>query len=181
MEAFPQLLVPAACILHAKTPGVRNQWRASSSVWEARTRAREGGIRETMTLPHPKWLVQQWALCHGAHWGENVHCRTQMPKWRRKRVLPQLHLAFWQAFHTLWLMLPACICSLIVSLVTYELSFTHLDHTLLGTWLNVPLLCLFSSCWEPFQRNQYQEKNVSCGSKTKRKKEKRKFSILDHQ
>lgn len=128
-------------------------------------------------------ILSDWCssgpFCHGAHWGENVHCRTQMPKWRRKRVLPQLHLAFWQAFHTPWLMLPACICSLIVSLVTYELSFTHLDHTLLGTWLNVPLLCLFSRCWEPFQRNQYQKKKKMSAVAVKQK-EKRKFFILDH-
>lgn len=135
---------------------------------EPRTWAREGAMREAICLPRPKWPVLQWTLCPGTRKGKNVNCRAQMPKWRRNRVLPAATSGFLASFPLCRADSP-CTCCLTVSLVTDELNFTHFDHTLLRTWINVPPLHRFSRRCKPFHRNQYQN-TFSCRSLKKKKK-----------
>ena len=137
--------------------------------------ARKGGDRGSNSLPHPEHqpMIDPG---HGVHWGENIHCRSQMPKWGRNIALPAAASGFLAR-------LPhgdtdsLCVCSLIVSLGTCEPSFTHFDHAVLGTWINVPLFWLFLF----LAMNRSKEINIKKLSAVRvKKKRKEKFSSLDH-
>lgn len=165
MEAFPQLLSPSS--LHVTREDTRGEksMKGLFSWEEGYEQEREKSEEPFLFLILSGWCSHR--PCARATLGKNVHCRTQMPKRGRNRALPAAAPGFLASFPHCAADSP-CICSLIVSLVTCELSFTHFDHAPLGLWINVPLLCLFSRGCESFRRNQYQETFSYKGEKKKR-------------
>ena len=112
MKACLQLLGPSS--LHFTCADTEERWRAHEreSQWRASSSGRWGSEqeREESEKPSPFLVLSNQ---HGNRpqamgcTGGNVHCRTQMPKWGRSRVLPAAASAFWQAFHTMVLILSA--------------------------------------------------------------------------